>query len=430
MSNSLKIAVAGLGTVGVGTIRLLNEQCDLLKHRCGRRLEVTAVSARDKDKDRGISFDGIDFFEDAAEMASKADCDIVVELIGGSEGIARATVEAALGASRHVVTANKALIATHGAQLALKAEAAGVILAFEAAVAGGIPIIKALREGLAANEISSIYGILNGTCNYILSRMRDEELEFEAALEDAQRMGCAEADPSFDIDGVDTAHKLAILASLAFGRQTDFENIHVEGIRHISSTDIHLAEELGYRIKLLGIASENENGIEQRVHPCLVPLTSSIASVEDVFNAIVIQGDFADNLILEGRGAGEGPTASAVCADLIDIARSFSLPTFGISAEELKLANTIPMGLHKGAYYVRLMVVDQPGIFADVAAILRDNEVSMESILQHGRLPGEAVTVVLTLHETEESCASSVIDTLSKLNGVLEKPVMIRIENL
>ena len=430
MSNSLKIAVAGLGTVGIGTLKLLSEHGDLLERRCGRRLEVTAVSARNKNKNRGVSLDGFDFFEDAAEMAAEANCDIVVELIGGSEGVARTTVEAALGASRHVVTANKALIAIHGTQLALKAEAAGTTLAFEAAVAGGIPIVKALREGLASNGMKSIYGILNGTCNYILSRMRDEGIEFQAALEDAQRLGCAEADPSFDIDGVDAAHKLAILASLAFGHQVDFDNIHVEGIRHISKTDIHLAEELGYRIKLLGIASENEDGIEQRVHPCLVPHTSSIACVEGVFNAIVAEGDFVDTLTLEGRGAGQGPTASAVCADLVDIARSSNLPTFGIPANELKAAKTTPMDLHKGAYYVRLMVVDQPGIFADVAAILRDNKVSMESILQHGRLPGETVVVVMTLHETEEACASRVIETLSNLDGVLEKPVMIRIENL
>jgi len=430
MTNSLKIAVAGLGTVGVGTIKILAEQNDLLERRCGRRIEVVAVSASDKQKDRGVSLEGIDFFEDAAEMAAKVNCDVVLELIGGSEGIAKATVEAAIDASRHVVTANKALIAHHGHELALKAEAAGVILAFEAAVAGGIPIIKSLREGLAANEIKSIYGILNGTCNYILSRMRDEGIEFDVALKDAQRLGCAEADPSFDIDGIDTAHKLAILASLAFGRQVDFDNIHIEGIRHISKMDIHLAEELGYRIKLLGIASENENGVEQRVHPCLVPNDSSISSVEDVFNAVVVEGDSVDTLLFEGRGAGEGPTASAVCADLIDIARDISLPIFGVWANSMKAVKTIPMGLHKGAYYVRLMVVDKPGIFADVAAILRDNEVSMESILQHGRLPGEAVNVVLTLHETEESCASNVIETLSKLNGVLEKPVMIRIENL
>ena len=430
MTNPLKIAVAGLGTVGAGILKLHAEHGDLLEKRCGRHLQITAVSARDKSKDRGVSLDGLAFYEDAAKMAVEADCDVVVELIGGSDGIAKATVEAALGASRHVVTANKALIAHHGCELALKAESAGVTLAYEAAVAGGIPIIKALREGLAGNGISSIHGILNGTCNYILSRMRDEGLEFGDVLEDAQRLGYAEADPGFDVDGVDAAHKLAILASLAFGREVDFDSIHIEGIRRISQMDIRFAEELGYRIKLLGIASETEHGIEQRVHPCLVPVLAPIASVEGVFNAVVAQGDYVDTLMMEGRGAGEGPTASAVMADIADIARNIRIPTFGIRAGDLQAANTASMDRHQGAYYVRLMVVDRPGIFADVATVLREHDVSMESILQQGRAPGEAVQVILTLHETEEVRASRVIESIAGLDGVLETPVMIRIENL
>ena len=429
MTPPLKIAVAGLGTVGAGVLKLLNEHGDVLERRCGRGFQVTAVSARDRNRDRGVSLDGLEFYDDAARMAVEADCDVVVELIGGSDGIARQTVEAAIATSRHVVTANKALIAHHGTELARKAEQAGVTLAYEAAVAGGIPIIKALREGLAANGILSIQGILNGTCNYILSRMRDEGLEFDEVLNDAQRLGYAEADPSFDIDGVDAAHKLAILASLAFGREVDFDSVHVEGIRQISQMDIRFAEELGYRIKLLGIASEGENGIEQRVHPCLVPATAPIASVEGVFNAVVAQGDFVDTLMMEGRGAGEGPTASAVCADLVDIARGINLPAFGVCSNDLKPANTASMDHHKGAYYVRLMVLDQPGIFAEVAAALRDNDVSMESILQHGRAPGEAVPVILTLHETREFRARRVIETISGFDGVLETPVMIRIES-
>lgn len=428
MSNSLKIAVAGLGTVGAGIIKLLNEHGDLIERRSGRSIVVTAVSARDKTKERGVSLDGLAFFEDASKMAAEADCDVVVELIGGSDGIAKATVEAAIAAGRHVVTANKALIAHHGTELAKKAEAAGVTLAYEAAVAGGIPIIKALREGLAANGISSIQGILNGTCNYILSRMRDEGLDFDEVLEDAQRLGYAEADPSFDIDGVDAAHKLAILASLAFEREVDFDAVHIEGIRRVSQLDIQFAEELGFRVKLLGIASEGENGIEQRVHPCLVPMNAPIASVEGVFNAVVAQGDFVDTLMMEGRGAGEGPTASAVCADLADIARGIDVPAFGVRADDLKPANTLSMDHHTGAYYVRLTVLDQPGIFADVATALKDNAVSMESILQHGRAPGEAVQVVLTLHETEEAKTNRVIETISKMEGVLEEPVIIRIE--
>jgi homoserine dehydrogenase len=431
MSEPLKIAVAGLGTVGAGVLKLLAQHGDLMEARCGRKIQVTAVSARHQGKDRGVSLEGFEFFQDAAKMAAQADADVIVELIGGADGIARETVEAALAGGRHVVTANKALIAHHGAELALKAEAAGVSLAYEAAVAGGIPIIKALREGLAANGIKSIHGILNGTCNYILSRMRDERLEFDEVLEEAQALGYAEADPGFDIDGVDAAHKLAILASLAFGREVDFDGVHTEGIRRITQMDIGFAEELGYRIKLLGIASENDHGVEQRVHPCLVPAQAQIASVEGVFNAVVAEGDFVDTLMMEGRGAGEGPTASAVCADLADIARGLDLPAFGIPAKSLKACATTPMENHKGAYYIRLMVVDRPGIFADIAATLRDNDVSMESILQHGRgAPGEAVPVILTLHETEEVRAAAVIKTISGFDGMLEAPMMIRIENL
>ncbi len=430
MSEPLKIAVAGLGTVGAGITKILNQHGNLLERRCGRRLQVTAVSARDKSKDRGVPLEGYEFFEDAAQMAVEAEADVVFELIGGSDGIAKATVEAAIGAGRHVVTANKALIAHHGTDLAQKAETANVTLAYEAAVAGGIPIIKAMREGLAANGITSIHGILNATCNYILSRMRDEDLEFTEVLEDAQRLGYAEVDPSFDIDGVDAAHKIAILASLAFGREVDFDAVHIEGIRRISQMDIRFAEELGYRIKLLGIASENENGVEQRVHPCLVPRDAQIASVEGVFNAVVAEGDFVDTLMMEGRGAGEGPTASAVLADVMDIARGIKIPTFGIRCNDLKPANTASMDHHKGAYYVRLMVVDRSGIFADIATALRDNEVSMESILQQRRAPGEAVAVILTLHETQEVRMLRVIESISGVDGVLEEPVMIRIENL
>jgi len=430
MTTPLKIAVAGLGTVGAGILKLLASHGDLLARRCGRPIRVVAVSAREPGKDRGVSLEGMEFYADAAKMAAQADCDVVVELIGGSDGIARETLEAAIAAGRHVVTANKALIAHHGADLARKAEAANVTLAYEAAVAGGIPIIKAMREGLAANGLKSLHGILNGTCNYILSRMRDEGLEFDQVLEDAQRLGYAEADPGFDIDGVDAAHKLAILSSLAFGQEVDFDAVHIEGIRRISQMDIRFAEELGYRIKLLGIASINDDGVEQRVHPCLVPAAAPIASVEGVFNAVVAEGDFVGTLMMEGRGAGEGPTASAVCADLADIARGISLPTFGIPAADLKPAATASMDGHKGAYYIRLMVLDRPGIFADVAAALRENDVSMESILQHGRAADEAVPVVLTLHETEEARAARVIETISGFDGVLEAPVMIRIENL
>jgi len=430
MDTSLKIAVAGLGTVGAGTVKLLQAHSGVLERRCGRAIKVVAVSARDRTKDRGVSLDGYEYFDDAVAMARNADADVVVELIGGANGIARQVVEAALENGRHVVTANKALIATHGAALARTAERADVMLSYEAAVAGGIPVIKVLREGLAGNTISRVYGILNGTCNYILSRMRDEGLEFSDVLADAQKLGYAEADPGVDIDGDDAAHKLAILAAVAFGREVDFPSVHVEGIRHISLQDIRFAEELGFRIKLLGIASETENGIEQRVHPCMVPLAAPIAGVEGVFNAVVAEGDSIDSLVLEGRGAGEGPTSSAVAADLVDIARSVRIPTFGVPVDQLKPSLPVPMAGHSGAYYIRLMVVDRPGVFADVAAVLRDNNVSMESILQHGHEPGEAVPVILTLHETGEAQAMKTIGAIAALDGVVERPVMIRIENL
>ncbi|NQV46176.1 MAG: homoserine dehydrogenase [Rhodospirillaceae bacterium] len=430
MSQTLKIAVAGLGTVGAGTLKLLNAESALLKARCGRSVQVTAVSARDKSKDRGVSLDGLEFYDDAVEMASKADCDVVVELIGGSDGIAKQVVEAAIAAGRHVVTANKALLAVHGSGLARQAEEAGVTLAYEAAVAGGIPIIKAMREGLAGNSVTRIYGILNGTCNYILTRMREEGLEFTDVLEDAQSLGYAEVDPSTDIDGVDAAHKLAILASLAFGREVDFDSVHVEGISRISQMDIQFAEELGFRIKLLGIAAITDHGVEQRVHPCLVPADVPIAGVEDVFNAVVAESEYIDSLMLEGRGAGEGPTASAVVADIVDIARGLKIPTFAIPAVDLKSPEPAPMDRHYGAYYIRLMVIDRPGIFADVAAILRDHEVSMESVLQYGRSPDEVVPVVMTIHETEEARTVRVIEAIAKVDGIVEPPVMIRIENL
>ena len=430
MKSTLKIAVAGLGTVGVGILKLLHTHSNDLERRCGRAIKIVAVSARDRGKDRGVSLEPYEYYDDAVVMAKEADVDVVVELIGGSEGVAKQVVETALENGRHVVTANKALIAIHGTKLAKKAELAGVSLSYEAAVAGGIPAIKAIREGLAGNAISRVYGILNGTCNYILSRMRDEGLEFSDVLSDAQKLGYAEADPGVDIDGHDAAHKLAILAAVSFGREVDFSSVHVEGIRHISLQDVSFAEELGFRIKLLGIATKTESGIEQRVHPCMVPIAAPIAGVEGVFNAVVAEGDFIDNLVLEGRGAGEGPTSSAVAADLVDIARDISIPTFGVPVDQLDPPLPVPMSKRSGAYYIRLMVVDRPGVFAEVAAALNDNNVSMESILQHGRAPGEAVPVVLTLHETGESQAIKTIDAIAALDGVVESPVMIRIENL
>ena len=429
MSKPIKIAIAGLGTVGAGVIKVLNNNAASISARCGRSIEVTAVSARDRNRDRGVSLDGIRWFDNPVDMATDADVDVVVELIGGSDGIAKALCETALENGKHVVTANKALVAHHGTALAKTAESKGVSLSYEAAVAGGIPIIKALREGLAGNEFNRVYGILNGTCNYMLTNMRETGRDFDVILTEAQEKGYAEADPSFDVDGIDAAHKLAILTSVAFGCEVDFDGVQVEGIRHVSPIDIEFAEELGYRIKLLGITQLKNGQVEQRVHPCMVSKETPISRVEDVFNAVVVEGNFVDRTVFEGRGAGEGPTASAVVGDLVDIARGLSVPTFSVPADKLSKLPSSPLARHKGSYYIRLMVMDRPGVFADIARELSDNGASMESIIQRNRAPGEPVTLVITMHETEEKSMLNALDAISNLESVVETPRMIRIED-
>jgi homoserine dehydrogenase len=426
----LKIAVAGLGTVGAGTLQLLDRQAELLAQRAGRRIVVVAVSARDRRRDRGIDLSAVRWYEDAAAMAADPEIDVVVELIGGTDGVARRVIETALDHRKHVVTANKALMARHGTELAARAEERDVVLSCEASVAGGIPIVKGLREGLAGNRLQRVYGILNGTSNYILTTMRESAREFAEVLAEAQKLGYAEADPSFDIDGIDAAHKLAILASLGFGRPVDLDGVYAEGIRHISRLDIDFAEELGYRIKLLGIARLTEEGLEQRVHPCMVPRATPIAAVEGVYNAVVAEGDFVGRIVMEGRGAGAFPTASSIAADLVDIASGRRVPPFGIPTANLRSIPGVPIERHQSAYYIRLMVVDQPGVIADVAAALRDEQVSMESMIQRGRAPGEAVPVVMTTHITVEAAMRRALTSIEALDTVLEPPRVIRIENL
>ena len=431
MSAPLRIALAGLGTVGAGTVTLLRANAETIAHRAGRPVEIVAVSARDRRKKRGLDLAGVAWHADPVAMAALPNVDVVVELIGGSDGVAGRLIDAAIAQGKHVVTANKALLAHRGTELARRAEAKGVSLGFEAAVAGGIPILKVLREGLAANRVTRIYGILNGTCNYILTRMRHERGEFVDVLADAQRLGYAEADPSFDVDGIDTAHKLALLAAVAFGGAVDLDAVHVEGIGHVSAQDIEYAAELGYVIKLLGVARPTERGLEQRVHPCMVPRSAPIAHVEGVFNAVVVEGDAVGRLMLEGRGAGAAPTASAVVSDLIDIAAGRGAPGFGVPAKGLRAPKVAPMARHRGAYYMRLMVSDRPGVIADVAAALRDQHVSMEQMLQRGRAKaGEAVPVVIITHETEEAAMRRAVARIGRLKTVLEPPCLIRIENL
>lgn len=428
-SSPLKIAIAGLGTVGGGTVELLTEQADLLAGRAGRRLEIVAASALERPA--GLALDGVQFYTDARALAREAEYDVLVELIGGASGVALDVVRAALERGKSVVTANKAMIAHHGVELARLAEQTGANIGFEASVGGGIPIIKSLREGLAGNHVTTVMGILNGTCNFILSTMQDTGRDFADVLAEAQALGYAEADPTFDIDGIDTAHKLAILASLAFAMPVSIDAVTCEGIRHVSALDIRYAQELGYRIKLLGVASiTSEKAVECRVYPAMVPLSFPLAHVEGPFNAIVTEGDFVGRTVLEGRGAGARPTASAVVADLMDLATGRVGPTFGVPVDRLEPRPAASRGTGRSAWYIRLMVKDEPGVFADIAAALRDEKVSMEQIIQRGRAPNQTVPVVMTVHETDEAAMLRAVARINGLSSVAEPPRLIRIEKL
>ncbi|MGF9757315.1 homoserine dehydrogenase [Microvirga sp. 0TCS3.31] len=438
MTRPLRIGIAGLGTVGASVIRILDRQNEAITQRGGKPVQVVAISARDRSKDRGFDLSRFMWFDNPVELAGAIDVDCVVELLGGADGAALETVRTALSHGKHVVTANKALLAKHGLELARLAEEKGVSLAFEASVAGGIPIIKTLREAMPANRISRLYGILNGTCNYILSRMELEGLTFQECLKDAQRLGYAEADPTFDVEGFDTAHKLAILTSLAFGTQIDAEAIYVEGISSIAPLDLAMAKELGFRIKLLGVAERTKTGIEQRVHPTMVPRTSSIAQVMGVTNAVTIDADAVRELTLIGPGAGGDATASAVVADIADVATGNVQPLFGAPIDQLEKAPRAPMQRHEGGYYIRLTVHDRPGVAAGVATRMAEADISLESILQkrseiaankdpHGRSGAPVPLVLITYAATEASIRTA----LEKIMGdglIAEPPQVIRIE--
>lgn len=424
----LRIGIAGLGTVGASVARLLVENGQELAIRCGRSLELKAICARSKAKDRGFRIEGIEWFDDPVRLASSAQIDLFVELMGGEGGVAKASVEAALARGLSVVTANKALLAHHGVALAKAAEAKDIALNFEAAVAGGIPIIKSLREGLGANQISRVYGILNGTCNYILTTMEATGRSFEDVLAEAQKLGYAEADPTFDIGGMDTAHKLSLLAAVAFANAPDLSGIHVEGIERITPLDINFANEFGFRIKLLGIATRTADGIEQRVHPSMVPHGTPLADVDGVFNAVVAEGDLVGKSVYEGRGAGAGPTASAVLADILDIARGLRLPAFGRPAAGISRPRIVPVSEHIGASYLRFTVIDRPGVIAVLSRCLADQAISIESMLQRSRAPGEAVPVVMITHEAKESAMAKALQAVVATGIVMEQPCMVRIE--
>ncbi|MFN4277852.1 MAG: homoserine dehydrogenase [Ferrovibrio sp.] len=426
----LKVGIAGLGVVGAGVLRLLDQHGAMIAARAGRPIKVVAVSARDKRKKRDMPKGSWRWYADAVELAKDPEVEVVVELIGGADGKARALVETALKLGKGVVTANKAMLAMHGAKIAAMAELKQAPLAFEAAVTGGIPILKALREGLIGNRVERITGILNGTCNYILTEMRETGRDFAEVLKEAQKLGYAEADPSFDVDGVDAAHKLAVLTSLAFNTQVNFSAVHVEGIRHVSAIDIAFAKEFGYRIKLLAIARRTPRGIEQRVHPCMVPADTPIAHVDGVFNAVAAEGDYVGRVMFEGRGAGSNPTASAVVADLADLAAGRSAPAFGVPAAKLQPLKAAAMADHVGRYYIRLIVRDQPGVLADVSAVLRDEKISIESLVQRGRSEAEnqPVAVMLISHEAREADMARAMKRIAKLRSVLQPPALIRIE--
>ncbi|MGB0921130.1 MAG: homoserine dehydrogenase [Alphaproteobacteria bacterium] len=426
----LRLGIAGLGTVGVGTVKIVAAHGARFALSVGRSIEITAVSARDTNRDRGVDLSNMAFETDARALATREDVDVVVEMIGGSEGIALELVENALANGKSVVTANKALIALHGTRLAKIAEENNVALNYEAAVAGGIPIIKTMREGVAANAINRVYGILNGTCNYILSQMESTGRAFDDVLADAQAKGYAEADPSFDVGGIDAAHKLAILTALAYGTELAFDDIEVEGIEAITADDIQTAIKLGYRIKLIAQSVPVDGGgLEQRVSPALVPLGTPMAAVDDVFNAVALEGDFVDRVFLEGRGAGEGPTASAVVADILDIARGQIMPTFGVPADALQPFVVAAQGAHEGAFFVRLALKDEPGGMAAVTTAFQAEGISISAMNQSeaGHDAKSGVPVVIITHECREAALQSAVEKIAALPVSLATPRTIRI---
>jgi homoserine dehydrogenase len=433
MTNALRLGIAGLGTVGVGVLDILAKHGDMIAARGGKPVKLTGVSARSKGKPRGVhDLSKLEWHDDPVALAKSAGIDVFIELIGGDVGPAKDAVEAAIASGKHVITANKALLAHHGAALARAAEAKGVQLNFEAAVAGGIPAIKVLREGLAGNAPKRVFGIMNGTCNYILTKMGDEGRSFAEVLKEAQELGYAEADPTFDVGGFDTAHKLAVLTSLAFGTEVNLASIKIEGIENVALADIRNAAELGYKIKLLGVAVAYDSGIEQRVHPTLIKRGSPVSETDDVFNAIVVKGDFVGDLVLEGRGAGAHPTASAVLSDIVDIARGNFRPAFGIPATMLKKYKESSPRAHEGGFYVALDLHDRPGAVAAIATILAEAKISIESIVQHGKIDSSAprakAQFILITHDTLESSLKMAMTKIEKDGHVAGPPRVIRIE--
>jgi len=428
MTEPLRLGIAGLGTVGVGVVRIVQHQADLLAARSGRPVVITAVSARSKAKNRDVDLSDYAWEDDPVAVAKRADVDVFVELIGGDTGPAKDAVQAALKAGKDVVTANKALLAHHGQALAETAEAAGRVIRFEAAVAGGIPVVKALTEGLAANEITRIMGVMNGSCNYILTRMQSAGLSYEAVFDEANQLGYLEADPELDVGGIDAAHKLAILSSIAFGTQVDFDAVELEGIGAVTIEDIHQAADMGYRIKLLGVAQMTGRGLEQRMSPCLVPDTSPLGQLEGGTNMVVIEGDAVGQIVLRGAGAGEGPSASGVMGVVMDIARGLRLPTFGQPAASLRSARAARAAV-SAPYYLRMQLLDKPGALAKVAQTLGEAGISIDRMRQYGHQDTSAPVLIVT-HKTTRTALDEALDAMADTRVVVGTPVAIRIEEV
>lgn len=428
MTTPLRLGIAGLGTVGVGVVKIIRQKANLLAQRTGRPVVITAVSARSKDKDRGVSLDQYAWETDPVALAKRDDVDVFVELMGGDSGPAKDAIEAAITAGKDVVTANKALLAHHGQEIAAAAEEKGCVVRYEAAVAGGIPVIKALTEGLAGNDITRVMGVMNGTCNYILTRMQDAGLPYEEVFAEADALGYLEADPNLDVGGIDAGHKLALLASIAFGTQVSFDAMELEGIQRISIEDIHLAAEMGFKIKLLGVAQLTGRGLEQRMTPCLVPEDSPLGQLKGGTNMVVIEGDAVEQVVLRGPGAGEGPTASAVVGDICDVARGVRYPTFGVPATELEK----PTSAHSNSpapYYLRMSLLDRPGALAKIAAALGETGVSIDRMRQRHH-DGTAAPVLIVTHKTQRSAVNDAIELMQDSGVLASDPVALRIETV
>lgn len=424
----LRLGIAGLGTVGIGVVKIIQKHPDLIALRAGRPVEITAICARDRTRNRDADLSGYAWVDRAADLALRDDVDVVVELIGGENGPAREMIELALDNGKDVITANKALLAVHGHKLAERAEAAGRTIRFEAAVAGGIPVIKTLTESLAGNRIRRVMGVMNGTCNYILTRMQSAGLPYDTVFEEARRLGYLEADPTLDVGGIDASHKLAILASLAFGTKVAFDGVEIEGIERVSIDDIKRAADMGYRIKLLGVAQMTARGLEQRMSPCLVPCDSPLGQLEGGTNMVVIEGDSVGQIVLRGAGAGEGPTASAVMSDIVELARGVRLPVFGQPAETLASPQTARTAV-PAAYYLRLTLSDKPGALAKVASVLGEAGISIDRMRQYGHASGSAPVLIVT-HKTTPEAIDHAMEALPRTGVVEGDPVELRIEEV